>query len=122
MARGVEFPLRITPRGGLAMTDTNIASLLALELLPSTTANPFDHRDGLVSPDYTWEADDRATRALIRQRVEQIFARFEAQGRARLDSLTFASVPGTGALRPIIAWTDLETGQTDGVALGVDDG
>lgn len=113
MSRGTEWPLRMTSRGGLAQSDDNLRTIEALSLLPSTSTNAFDERDGLNAPDFVWEAFDGATAALARGHVQNVYRRLEAQGRARLESVQVLSGGADGRVAIAIRRTNLETGESD---------
>lgn len=111
MARGVALPLQITPRAGLRMVEHNVETMIAAELLPASSTNPFDYRDGLVGDDPTWDPADATTQGRIRIHVNNVFDRFERQGRAKLVDLSFdAPEVGHGLLRVRVTWDNLEQG------------
>ncbi len=124
MARGVEYPLRITGRGGLAINESNVATVFGLELLPSSSANPFDDRDAVSSKDYAFDTVDDATEGSIRRRVTEVAARLERAGRARLTSvdLDHAIAQATGQLRVVVIWDNLERGVSQTTVVDVSGG
>lgn len=113
MAQGVALPLRITPKGGLAVNKTNVAAIIAAELLPSSSANPFDARDGYVVADAAFSAADGRTDGSLRRFVAEVFARREREGRAVLETVTIdhERVSSTGELVVAVTWRNLETGE-----------
>jgi len=117
--RGCKWPLRLTARGGITTTDDSVESILALSLLPGSSSNPFNARDGIGAPDWTWSASGPAQRASVRARVVTVFNRLEAQGRARLESVAVDAGTDSGELSVSVGWTNLETGQSDAATLSV---
>lgn len=113
MGKGVKWPLEITARGGLAMTEHNLESLLTLAILPGDSTNPFNVRDGIGSPDWVWRAAAPETAAAIRVRTREIFDRFQVQGRARLETVSVGDPSSSGLVEVNVRWTNLETGQSD---------
>jgi len=119
MGFGVAYPLRFTGRGGLATTDDNLVTLIALSLLPGLSNNPFNERDGVGAPDFTWEANSAEGEALMTSRIEARFGALERQGRAQLDRVFRREPIGAdpGVFNMVINWTNLETGTSDTTVL-----
>tara|TARA_Y100001963_G_scaffold112427_1_gene155630 strand:- start:109 stop:477 length:369 start_codon:yes stop_codon:yes gene_type:complete len=110
MSKGVKWPLQVTGRGGLTQTSDNIESLLALALLPRRSSNPFNRRDGIGSPDWTWRAVTPTSLAQVKRRVAQVFDRFHVAGRAKLVSVNVEPQNVDGELQVSVAWVDLGSG------------
>lgn len=120
MGYGVQFPLRITARGGLATSQDNLLTVLGLSLLPGQSGNPYNDRDGVGQDELTWEATSAESEAVLRARIRRRFDILERLGRARLDRierrLDYDAVDdGVFDLR--IHWFNLETGTSETTVL-----
>lgn len=105
MADGLGVPLR-TFRGKamIATGDKQMGKLIALSMSDGESSNPFLDA-GLNAP--IFDLNSPATRALVRRRIEQHFARFEADTRARLDTIEVSSHGAELSVR--VRYVDLET-------------
>jgi len=124
MSKGVKWPFEATGRGGLKQSSDNIKGLLALALLPRHSSNPFNERDGIGSADWTWTAVTPHSTAMMKQRVERVFSRFQRAGRARLVGVE-VHAPGAhaddGQVLVEVVWVDLGTGMSDTTTVSVGD-
>lgn len=122
MARGTKWPLTVGATGGLAMTDEDIEQIIALSVLPGQSSNPFNARDGIGAPDWTFSGSGQATQGAIRQRIAGTFDRLASRGRAELRGVSFARASDTGVLTVSVRWVSLSTGQDVSTDLEVSGG
>lgn len=118
MSKTIKFPFAINARGGTVQTTETAVQLVLLSLIPNSSDNPYDRRDGLVIEDPTWEVNDIEAASRRESRVRAEFERLEQGGKARLDLIeTRRGNDDDGKTEAVISWTNLETGAADEAVL-----
>ena len=113
MGFSVDYPLSITPRGGCRTTDQNLGGVLVLSVLPGTSSNPYNDRDGVGMLELVWEPNSVEQEASVVARLTRRFDELERQDRASLNFVRKVVPIGgdDGQAVYLINWDDLENGQ-----------
>lgn len=116
MPRGLSMPIRVSPTGGLALSesDENDEKIIRLALGPDDNDNAFQQNIGLGEASI-FENDEPTARAKVLGRLRQIFRRFELQKRYRLltNTIRWVENPDTGELRLEFQYLNLETDEAE---------
>lgn len=115
MARGLAIPVRVH-NGKAVLVDgaEQMRKIVALGMGDGENANPFNADAGLEVP--LFAPDGTASRALVRRGIDRHFARWQADDRAQLDSVTFAG--NRGEVHVEVRYVDLETDEPQEVSGG----
>jgi len=94
-----------------------LPGLIALSLLPGLSTNPYNQRDDIGAPDFTWESQEEGEPILL-ARIERRFRGLERASRAQLQrAFRKPESLDTGRLEVVVQWANLETGQSDETVL-----
>ncbi len=112
MPNGVEQPMRINARGGIAQTLNGTAGIIGASLSPNRDSNPWTKVVGIGTEDYAFAVLDPLLESEIRERAELVMGRMRGQGRASLEAIGFLRADDSGKLRVVIRYLDLATRET----------
>lgn len=114
---GVLIPFTVQ-RGRMRVADGSekLSSDILLAVSEGDSGNPFLDV-GTTSP--LWTLNDAPARSLMRHQIAKRFARFEADGRAKLVSIDFPPTSYKGMIEVLIHYLDLELGQDDVIRVNV---
>ena len=107
--RGLALPVGATPTGRAKVSggDVQMAKLVALSMADGESTNPFNTDVGLAVR--VFDVDSVGSRSLVRRGIERHFARWQADGRARLEAVQVQPATDGGDLHVLVRYTDLET-------------
>lgn len=107
MPKGIEQPMRLNARGGIAQTTNGTEGIIGASLSPNRDSNPWTKVVGIGTQDYAFSVLGPLLEAEVRERVELVMARMRSQGRVRLEAIGFQRIDDSGKLRVAIRYLDL---------------
>lgn len=119
---GLMFPLGRTSSGGLARINghKNDMKLIQLALLTTESDNPFQQPDRDID-ESIYELDDAAAHAVIRNKLETIFADFTRQKRYKLmpETIEYRRDPQNEIFEVFLKYHNLEADRIEDLNLQV---
>lgn len=123
MARGVQTPMRVTGRGGVALTPADdggrrsLLQVIAASLYPGQSAHPWAVAAGRRGPGGLYDSTGGRVAGDVQAIVRRRFGEMESQGRARLVAIIPQPNRRTneGRRQITIEWQNLEQGGPAGL-------
>lgn len=117
MPKGLALPLDVNSLGRATVVSGSeqLGKLLIIAIQPCSSDNPF--QDLGLPENLIFDINSPTLHGKLNLAIQNIFASFEKEGRARLRSVNFENVSETQELKVFVEYQDLETMQEKEVAL-----